>query len=259
MRSDSGGPKAGAPAPGHDEEVLGAVDLGGLDGEEVARVCSKCGLPKPLQEFVWDDGIRQGVGLRCAECRSMRGGKGCPECRALWRALGRSKWGRSSKPPRCEPCRAAARLPGLPFERFRIRGHALARFQRRVRPDLVIRSHVLHEMLRLMEHAPHQQGPPPWYASERPDAGTSRFGEGYLLVDPEFVFCLARYGNREVVKVSTVLVADSYVPPPAEPVPTWVTTSEEQYATHVEMNRIAEARLSTRHELSSDAPAHPPG
>lgn len=226
-------------------------------------MCGKCGVPKPMQEFAWDDGVLQGFGTRCAECRSMRGGRGCPDCRALWRALGRRKWGRKSKPPRCESCRAAARMPGLPMERYRIRGHAMARFQRRVRPDLVGRTDVLHAMIRLMEHAPLQTGPPPWYATERPDAGTSRFGEGYLLVDPQFVFCLARYGDREVVKVSTVLVADAYVPPPAEPVPLWVTTAEEQYAMHAGANRIAEeklgARFSTQRELSSEVPADPPG
>lgn len=193
----------------------------------------------------------------------MRGGKGCPECRALWKALGRQKWGRKSKPPRCEPCRAAARLPGLPVERFRIRGHALARYQRRVRPDLTYRSDVLHEMLRLMEHAPHVAAAPPWYSTERPDSSTAAFGEGYLLISEHVVFCLARYGHRQVVKVSTVLVADAYEAPPAAETPLWVLTTERQYAERVESNRIAEAkltaRLRTRRELSSTEPADPLG
>jgi hypothetical protein len=154
-------------------------------------------------------------------------------------------------------------MPGLPMERYRIRGHAMARFQRRVRPDLVGRSEVLHEMIRLMEHAPLMTGPPPWYKNERPDAGTARFGEGYLLVAPDVVFCLARYGSREEVRVSTVLVSDAYARPAGVLVPLWVTTAEEQYAAHVETNRIAEAKLgarfSTQRELSSEVLADPPG
>ena len=207
-----------------------AVDAGRLDAEArvTDQVCSKCGVPKPREEFAWDDGLVQGFGTRCAECRSLRGGKGCPECRALWRALGRQKWGRKAKPPRCEACRAASRLPGLPMERYRIRGHALARYQRRVRPDLSHRSDVLHEMLRLMADAPHVAAAPPWYKTERPDSSTAAFGEGYLLISDHVVFCLARYGHRQEVKVSTVLVSDAYVPPPTVETPLWVLTTESQ-------------------------------
>lgn len=199
------------------------------------RTCSKCGDPKPIEEFAWDDGIRQGYGARCAECRSMRRGRGCPDCRALWRALGRTNWNRRSKPPRCEPCRAAARLPGLPFERYRIRGHALARFQRRVRPDLAYRGPAIHAMLHLMADAEVTSDPPAWYAPVKAPADTQRYSRGYMEVLPGVAFCVALYGDRP--KVSTVLVADWYEPPEAVETPLWVLVAEEQYRTHIEHKR----------------------
>lgn len=198
-------------------------------------ICRKCERDLPDDQFTWDDGILSGTTTRCAECRSKR--RGCPDCVALWNGR---HYSRSARPPRCEACRDEARLPGLPLERFRIKSHALVRYQQRVRPDLTHRSDVLHEMLRLMEPAPLSEEAPPWYTSADPNSETARFGRGYLLVAAGVVFCLSAYAGR--TKVATVLTADWYEAPPAAPEPIWVACEEQGYLTRIALKRVYEAR-----------------
>lgn len=132
-------------------------------------------------------------------------------------------------------------MPGLPRERFHIKGHALVRYQQRVRPDLERRCEVLHEMIRVMELAPLVHHRPAWYGPVKEGGtGVAFFGRGYLMISEDVVFCLADYGGRGVM-VSTVITSDVFVPPPAIETPRWVEVAHAAYLTRVARNEMERA------------------
>lgn len=100
------------------------------------------------------------------------------------------------------------RKPGLPPTRFRVRGHALARFRERVRPDLTFAG-AWEEMVRLMVEAPLSAEPPSWCESQ-PQA----HNRGYLLVAPGVCFVLSNYQrpNTEVPRGGATQVATVLTP-----------------------------------------------
>lgn len=207
------------------------------------RVCSKCGIPKPLADFEWDDGLLKGHGSRCALCRSRK--RNCPDCLEL---QSRPYNRRSAQRPRCEACRELRRPPGVPKERYRIRRHAIARFHERMRPDIAFYNEALWEMIRLMETAEWTLEPPPWFNSAAKYEGHDSFQRGWLHVAPGAAFTLSAYGDR--VMVSTVMTGPEYeLPEPVEPQPPWV---ESIHRTDAANHAAAEANREAMRERARE-------
>lgn len=177
-------------------------------------ICAKCNGEFPDAEFAWDDGILQGVAKRCRACRAHRN---CPDC----------------KPARkCDQHRGAFRKPGFPEIRYRVRDHALVRFWERVRPDLVRRSEVLEEMLRLAIDAPETTDPPDWLPYRK---NAPWYSCGYLHVTDGIAFTLNSYRHRGI-EITTVLTRDRAELPTDHPRPRWVETIEAGRIAHIERN-----------------------